>query len=524
MVQNLFFCVFIFIRQEQQAIMGIHGLRSFLRDSCIEDSIQREIIPYGSVLNVDAFGWLFHLMLGPEGLEISRQYGGDYFLFDNLIRKSYYELLDLGCTLHMYFDGGKTQMKAKTLTKRKEKRNEEWLNMYNASLGGDTNLNQKVLIIPPLTRQQFIYTLTALGVSLINCDCEADQAIALACLEGNKCGRLHFCYGADSDFFVMRNCPYIEIGTINTQQIKDGCNDAVLTAVVWRRVILSSLLDMTEHQLVEWCMLIGNDYTEHYGRECYNKLSDSDNDIDIAGVHHICEIESDFGSKVVFPPSYWDKDSLEILRKFIVSKGPLFQLSSDVSELSLAIQFSRCVYELEDITGFLYDGIEDPVSTENMPSDDRKKENESSLSTEQKEQFRGWKSNQSLSQNLTSNVVGSYVLKFLRFYFQGYENGLKNGMEINVFKEINQSHLDALSIMLKNLSKKISDLRRLELSTLSQRLSAVTSKPNGNGDANIIENSQSRNGNHSQNSTPQKVFIYLRSSYLSLLVFYRSYC
>jgi hypothetical protein len=180
--------------------MGIHGLTTFFSGSNGDniDSSMKEFIPYGSHLVTDGPGFLFHLLNSPEGLKINRQFGGSYLEFDSIIRNAYYDLVRMGFSLSVYFDGSSTLMKAATLKKRSSSRENEWLEMYNAVLGDDSNLDQKNLVLPPLSKQQFIYTLIALGVPLIFCDHEADQPIALACKEGNwQSIRQHYCYGAD---------------------------------------------------------------------------------------------------------------------------------------------------------------------------------------------------------------------------------------------------------------------------------------------------------------------------------------
>lgn len=179
--------------------MGIIGLKKYLSSDQNSDLAVKEWIPYGSRLNVDAFGWLFHLMNSPEGLSILRQYGGSYIDFDALIRKAYFEIISLGLTLSLYFDGRNTQMKMNTHKERDSKRAESWMAIYYASKSDNARLHQSTLDLPALTKQQFIYTMTSLGASLIYCDHEADQQIALSCKEANETSvRSCFCYGDDT--------------------------------------------------------------------------------------------------------------------------------------------------------------------------------------------------------------------------------------------------------------------------------------------------------------------------------------
>ena len=58
----------------------------------------------------------------------------------------------------------------------------------------------------------------------------------------------------------MRNCPYIEFESLKLSG--NGSKYGPMSATVWRREKLSASLGMTEDQLVEWTILIGNDYTK----------------------------------------------------------------------------------------------------------------------------------------------------------------------------------------------------------------------------------------------------------------------
>lgn len=64
---------------------------------------------------------------------------------------------------------------------------------------------------------------------------------------------------SDSDFFAMRECPYIMFGTIRRKCCISTRISRTAVANVWRRERLSETLGMTEHQFVEWCISIGND-------------------------------------------------------------------------------------------------------------------------------------------------------------------------------------------------------------------------------------------------------------------------
>ena len=175
--------------------MGIQGLKRYLKDRYNQNLCSKESIPDGSFLHVDALGWMFHLMQSAEGLEIARQCGGSYIAFDSLIRKSYYDLVKLRFQPIFYMDGKSTNMKAATRKERDEKRAESWMALYN-SLCVVGRVDQTKLDLPPLTIQQFVHSLNALGLDVIHCPHEADQFMALKSVEQPE--QSHFCYGEDT--------------------------------------------------------------------------------------------------------------------------------------------------------------------------------------------------------------------------------------------------------------------------------------------------------------------------------------
>lgn len=120
-------------------------------------------------------------MCSPEGMVISRQHGGSYFELDNLIRKAYFNLINMGFTVTMYFDGHSTLFKEATLEKRLSTREQQWEEIYHITLLDNINIIQDKLSLPPLTFELFKYTLNSLGAEVIYSEYEADQDISIAC-------------------------------------------------------------------------------------------------------------------------------------------------------------------------------------------------------------------------------------------------------------------------------------------------------------------------------------------------------
>ena len=181
--------------------MGIKGLKKYIDSDANTHLHVTENIPYGSRLHVDGNGWMFHLMQSAEGLAISRQYGGSYIEYDSLVRKRYHGLINHGISLSFYFDGADSHMKSATKKERSIQRGESWMNVYNATVSRNPEPDQKILDLPPFTKQQFVSTLESLGAPMIFCKFEADQEMVLACNDANirsKPSQLHYCFGDDT--------------------------------------------------------------------------------------------------------------------------------------------------------------------------------------------------------------------------------------------------------------------------------------------------------------------------------------
>ena len=278
----------------------------------------------------------------------------------------------------------------------------------------------------------------------------------------------------------MKDCSYIAFGTIKAD-VKSLC-----TAVVWRRKKLSKALQMSEEQFLEWCILIGNDYTKQYEKSLFDGyISD--------------------GSPT----------SLERLRKFIISKGTDFRLSSENTDLDAAIRYSRATYSLCDLKPFETasesrdNGRHDAsaevkdneivITAENIPDKEKY-----SLSASQKQCFRAW-----LEANANSNLTtdtGQKVLMFLRSNLSNHQSLVDAGEEtapINLFHEVEGSHLDALSDMQKEISVRIKIMNEEEMAAALSKLAlniGDVSKTVPKSKAKAKGKVRNGNGNQKQNS------------------------
>ena len=140
----------------------------------------------------------------------------------------------------------------------------------------------------------------------------------------------------------MRDCPYIPFKTL---RLEGRQQTQIIHATVWRRGRLAKGLGLSEQQLVEWFILIGNDYTNHYmyqsseGKQRQKSLLLGQNS---GNESKECPLKTKLES--------------------IQSQHPSYRLSSRYPGLENAIQYSRAVYDMLDLTSFESDGTTNNVA------------------------------------------------------------------------------------------------------------------------------------------------------------------
>lgn len=184
--------------------MGVKGLwtkvESDFRKRGVE--VQEEIIK-GSVLLVDGMGFIFHLLdHQAEYLHMThqsfRELGGSYSAIQHMLECEINRLQTLGFTLIFYLDGSTSYFRGDTAAKRRSQLIEKWSNMYYAGLG-DSAIDQRKLPLPALCHQALLYVIKSQNLSIVKCELEADQPMALACSIGNDQdeGPEYYCYTSD---------------------------------------------------------------------------------------------------------------------------------------------------------------------------------------------------------------------------------------------------------------------------------------------------------------------------------------
>ena len=253
-------------------VMGIKGLKSYLLSllgdiTSWEDN--REILVPGVQLCIDGDGWFYYLIASCPSFMPAL--GGNYSHLEAQIIKELNFFRACGLKVVVFFDGEIRRFKQHTLAQRRDQRDEEW-NCFYAYCHNDfatSNGNNSMdFPLPPLCMDVLEGVLQANGVEIHMCEEEADGEIALYVSSVNaeypvgeeRC----FAYGRDSDFIAMRDCAYIEFGSlVNRQQ---GEQQVACATHVWRRAHTCNFLGVTEEQFLDWVLLVGNDYTSQFCR------------------------------------------------------------------------------------------------------------------------------------------------------------------------------------------------------------------------------------------------------------------
>lgn len=211
--------------------------------------------------------------------------------------------------------------------------------------------------------QQFRKSLKCLSVDIEECDCMKREGAMLAFLRtvGSRAAE-YSCYiygSALLDLWAVRGISYILFDSLSISEIGDK-----VQAPVWNKAIVAAALFVTESQLAELMILVGNRHTKPYGRKGYrsrsgggvpNSFLDIEND-EVKGIKsHSTGRKTD------------DMVSLAAMRDWLLAQGANFTLrfperfspnvKGPFTTVDQAIEFSRAYYDNRDLSPF-YDAIE----------------------------------------------------------------------------------------------------------------------------------------------------------------------
>jgi len=172
-------------------------------------------------------------------------------------------------------------------------------------------------------------------VSTIECPDEADVYVAFHAADdvsGNT-----FAVGGDSDYFIFGgdSTQFGQIQYIPFDSLK--WKDGILEGRVWTRSSVMDILGLPdEASLIEYSLLLGNDFTKPYLRG----LKELETSTDLFSGSDKTAIDS---SRLALK----DQIRLELIRK-----GPGYRVTSTHTELDQAIQYSRDFYTFQDLSKY----------------------------------------------------------------------------------------------------------------------------------------------------------------------------
>ena len=389
-------------------------------------------------------------------------------------------------TLEFYFDGSKSkQVKSATLSSREDKRQELWLNLYKLCTSTSPRYRAKPINVDDLpTAALVIETLRCIvsefdDITVNECEYEADQEIALACKRNNDSGTgiKAYCYGNDTDFIAMADCPYIQFGSLEER------NGQIRSNMVYYRSNVAAVLDLTEDQFVEFCIVIGNDFTAVSTRSEFDAFivdvnvnngidEDDDDDFDIeeaplaagGGIDaltsrvissieniHIGQVSSAIQSIL---PDGSTSAVINKIRKLLICKfltEPNWKVSSSKSEdLQSGIMYSRAMYRLESLSEFPDEEDDDKNDNDDEEEDDT---NGVQLTCRQDCDASNWlKDNCQNFQGVHKNVIEylaerSSLYSFKSIYIKAFElmhEKLVNGSELPDYEAFLPQYVDVV--------------------------------------------------------------------------------
>ncbi|CAM9262064.1 unnamed protein product, partial [Phaeothamnion confervicola] len=263
-----------FARYWERATMGIKRLKTFI-DQRLSAANASRPLPEGASLLIDGNGWAFQL-LRESGARMDLV--GDYAALGQTARAAVTAMRDAGLQVGpVYFDGKQRRLKKATERHRAQQRQDQWAALQGWCLDGATPPEYIGFPPPPLIIEELEAVLRDLNVPVVDCPGEADQELAKAAA-ADAAGN-HFVLGGDSDFFLFKGCRFIPFETLqlggNNENLDGGGDGSprTPTAQVWERARLAELCGVSETALVEWGLLLGNDYTAHLPLDSYAGLS-----------------------------------------------------------------------------------------------------------------------------------------------------------------------------------------------------------------------------------------------------------
>ena len=241
-----------------------------------------------------------------------------------------------------------------------------------------------------------------------------------------------------SDYIAMRDCPYIHFSTLRFEGQFQTEN---IFATVWRRDRLAINLGLSEHQLVEWFIFIGNDYANHHRDQSPN-MNHEGQAVSKKNISFLLDQNSD---------KERNECPLQTKLEFIRLQHPSFRVSSAFDASENAIQYSRALYDLLDLTS--YQSKEIMRSATNNASDGVHCYVLSDVEKDVLRQYQYCHVHSFSTASKHFEMIGQYIINFLQANLNKLNGDTPETMSTYLFPHITNGHLEAFVQMLEHLNQ-----------------------------------------------------------------------
>ena len=341
--------------------MGIKGLTSYVKLKRPPNNEKLDL----KVCHFDGNGLIWYFYDNTNGIM-----GGDYSSYCTKI-ENYMSIYTSRCDkIIIYFDGKSRRMKAFEDDQRKDDKEDSYLKLWEWLSEGANKIPDKAdQPLPVLLSTQLRKSLERLNnIEIIECEEEADQEIAKGAY--NKKG--HYVFGRDSDFMLFDKINYVHLGS----EIIDVESNKIV-ADVMRREELAKSFNLSESQFIDFCILLGNDYTNEWNRRKCFQFGDSRIPKNLAtgqlSGNRVDELLEFMYEELISNNSAQLKVNRNVVRVNANSDDSdsgeeddededVLDIAAEQTDIGLVINFVRDLYDLNDLSSYPIDGDDDTDS------------------------------------------------------------------------------------------------------------------------------------------------------------------
>ena len=179
------------------------------------------------------------------------------------------------------------------------------------------------------------------------------------------------------DYLLFKDCMCVLFGDLEVTPSEDSMSLETHAKHIWRRRDTAEQLGMSEDSLIDWCILIGNDFTEEYSRDMYCEgtlISRHSANVIVASAgesNNHTHSSQPRGSRMPSPPadtllSSHSVAAIHMLKDIVKSHLASSRLYSSDMVLQYAIECSRDYYDMRGLPSLAMRGEDGCIKTEDM--------------------------------------------------------------------------------------------------------------------------------------------------------------